>query len=278
MTVQQQLQQCSWSDVAPGWDRWRHDIERGDTAVTERLLAAAGDLRGRAVLELASGNGELAARLADEVGPDGSVLASDEAEGMVDLLVTRLRGLPQVEVARIDGGDIPAADASYDVVVCRMGLMLMPDPDRALAEVRRVLRPGGRLVAAVWGDPAGNPWLASVGMAAMMQGVVAGGPPTGPGSPFSLANPDDLRGRLAAAGFRDAEVDVVDSVRSYADARLHFDMVSVLAPPLAVALTAASEEKVAAVRAGVEALTAPYRTADGGIELPMQALLVGATA
>src|SRR4051794_39670732 len=98
MTVQQQP--ASWSDVAPGWDRWRDAIEQGDTAITERLLAAAGDLRGRSVLELASGNGELAARLSHEVGPEGSLLASDEAEGMVFLLEKRLAGLSRVEVAR----------------------------------------------------------------------------------------------------------------------------------------------------------------------------------
>jgi ubiquinone/menaquinone biosynthesis C-methylase UbiE len=276
MTVAQQ--QCTWSDVAPGWDRWRETIERGDAAITERLLAAAGDLRGRSVLELAAGNGELAARLAGEVAPGGSVVASDEAEGMVALLATRLAGLSGVAVARIDAADIPAADASYDVVVCRMGLMLVADPDRALAEARRVLRPGGRLVVATWSDPAANPWLASVGMAAMMQGLGPAGPPTGPGSPFSLADPDDLRARLAAAGFDDPVVEVVDSTRSYADAREHFDMVSVLAPPLAVALASAPPEKVAAVRAGVEALTASYRTADGGIDLPLRALVASATA
>jgi SAM-dependent methyltransferase len=156
--------------------------------------------------------------------------------------------------------------------------MLVSDPDRALDEIRRVLRPGGRLAAATWGDPAGNPWLSSVGMAAMMQGVGPGGPPKGPGSPFSLADPEDLRGRLDAAGFRDVTVEVVESTRSYADARQHFDMVSALAPPLAVALAAAADETVAAVRAGVEGLTAPYRTPDGGIDLPMRALVISASA
>lgn len=269
--------QFSWSDVAPGWDRWRETIEQGDTAITERLLDAAGPLVGRQVLELAAGNGELAARLADEIGPAGSLVASDEAEGMVKIVTTRLGGLANVEVARIDAQDIPGPDAAYDVVVCRMGLMLVPDPDRALAEIRRVLRPGGRLAAATWGEATANPWLASVGMVATVQGVLRGGPPAGPG-PFSLPDPDDLRARAAAAGFADVTVEVVETTRRYDDARQHFDMISVMAPPLAVALASAPAERVEAVRAGVEALTAPYRTPDGGLEIPMRALVVRAVA
>lgn len=270
--------QCTWSDVAPGWDRWRQTIEEGDALLTQRLLAAAGPLAGRRLLELASGNGELAARLAGEVGPEGSLVASDEAEGMVKLVTTRLGGLANTEVARIDACAIAAGDASYDVVVCRMGLMLVPDPDLALTEIRRVLRPGGRLAAATWGEASANPWLASVGMVAMMQGVVQGGPPVGPGSPFSLADPDDLRARAGAAGFAEVEVEVVETTRNYQDPREHFDMISVMAPPLAVALATARPEQVEAVRAGVEALTATYRTATGGLEIPMRALVLRAVA
>jgi ubiquinone/menaquinone biosynthesis C-methylase UbiE len=88
--------------------------------------------------------------------------------------------------------DLP--DASMDIVVFRMGLMLVTEPKRVLEECHRVLRSGGMLGVAVWAAPQHNPWLTSVGMAAMMHGLVSGGPPTGPGGPFSLADPPCSRG------------------------------------------------------------------------------------
>jgi ubiquinone/menaquinone biosynthesis C-methylase UbiE len=270
--------QCSWSDVADGWDRWRDAIEEGDAGLTAAMLARAGELSGRAVLELAAGTGELAARLAERVGVDGSLLASDEAEGMVALLTDRLDGLANVEVTRVDACAIPAPDASYDVVVCRMGLMLMSDPAAAAGEMHRVLRPGGRLVVAVWAEPAANPWLASVGMAAMIQGLVPGDPPTGPGGPFSLGDPDALRGLVEAAGFGDVRVEPVVGVRHYISTEQHVDMGTSLAPPLHAALTRATPEQRAALHQTVRQLTSAYVADDGGLDLPTKAWVVSAAA
>jgi SAM-dependent methyltransferase len=261
-----------WSSVAPEWDRLRTEIEETKAELNERFLAAGPALAGRRVLELGSGTGEFAARLAAEIGPTGTLVASDAAEGMVKLLTTRLGGLDNVETASIDARDIPLADASFDVVVFRMGLMLVEEPAVALAEIRRVLRPGGSFVTAVWGAPQDNPWMTSVGMAAMMHGLVSGGPPIGPGMPFSLADPSVLAGVVGDAGFTDVAVETVDSSRLYRSADDHFDQVRVLAPPLAAAFAAAGAEKVAAVRAAVVGLTSQYAGPDG-LRLPLRALI-----
>lgn len=261
-----------WSAVAPEWDRHRHDVELMKTKLTRQLLDALGPIDGGRVLELGAGTGELAARLADRVGPAGMVLASDVAEGMVQLLHRRLDDVGNVEVARIDATATGLPGESVDAVVFRMGLMLIPDPDDALREIRRVLRPGGRLVAAVWGPPQENPWMTAVGMAAMMHGLVQGGPPVGPGGPFSLADPVDLEKRLRGAGFSAVSVQLVDSVRVFADCDEHVDVVLALAPPLADAVRSASPDKIAALRSTVAGLDSQYRT-DGGFGLPVQALL-----
>jgi SAM-dependent methyltransferase len=272
------VSECTWSDVAPGWDRWRDRIEQGDSGITAALLAALAPLSGAWVLELAAGTGEVAARIAAEVGPKGSVLASDEADGMVKLLTARLAALENVEVDRIDACATGLADDAYDAVVCRMGLMLVADPAQAAAEIRRVLRASGRLAAAVWADPAANPWLTSVGMAAMMQGLVAGGPPTGPGGPFSLADPAALRALLEDAGFADVRVDVVDGARHYDNPEELLDMSRSLAPPLGAALDAAAPEALEAMRGTLRQLTSAYVTENGGLDLPLKALVATATA
>lgn len=266
-----------WSAVAPDWDRLRDSIETTKAGLTDRFVAALGPLAGRRVLELGAGTGELAAQLAARVGAGGSVVASDAADGMVKLLTTRVGALPNVEVARIDATGIPLEDDSIDVVAFRMGLMLVPDAAAALQEIRRVLRPGGRFVTAVWGSPQHNPWLTSVGMAAMMHGVVDGGPPVGPGTPFSLADPDALAALVTAAGFADVDVATIDGTRLFRDQDEHFDTVRVLAPPLARALAAAPAEKLAAVRQAVAGLTAQYVAPDG-LRIPLRALVCSGVA
>ena len=260
-----------WSAVAPAWDRQRANIEAMKAELTELLVADLDDLAGARVLELGSGTGEFAARLAEEVGTTGSLVATDVAEGMVALVRTRLAGVAQAEVAQVDATQIPYPDASFDAVVFRMGLMLVPEPEAALQEIRRVLRPGGRLCVAVWGAPQDNPWLTALGMAAMMHGLVQGGPPIGPGGPFSLADPDDLEKRVRNAGFGDVTVTPVGSIRHFASVDEHFELVSALAPPLAAALAAAPAETAAEVRRTFAGLVAKYVDEDG-LHLPVRAL------
>lgn len=264
--------QVDWTAVAANWARLSDRIESTKVEVTERLLAGAGDLSGRRVLELGGGTGSLARRLAELVQPGGSLLASDIADGMVDAMRHTLADRPDVEVARIDAGAIPLDTGSVDAVIMRMGLMLIVDPAPALTEIRRVLRADGVFATATWGGPQDNPWLTSVGMAAMMHGLIQGGPPVGPGGPYSLSDPVDLEKRLRGAGFTAVEVEVVDAVRHFGSPDDHFDTVAALAPPLAAALGSATDEQRAAVRQTVAGLTAQYADGDG-LHLPLRALV-----
>jgi hypothetical protein len=124
---------------------------------------------------------------------------------------------------------------------------------------------------AVWGAPQDNPWLTALGMAAMMHGLVQGGPPIGPGGPFSLADPDDLEKRVRNAGFGDVTVTPVVSTRHFASVDEHFELVSALAPPLAAALAAAPAETAAEVRRTFAGLVAKY-VDEEGLHLPVRAL------
>ena len=183
--------------------------------------------------------------------PDGSLLVSDVAAEMVALAAKHNENDPLVRVRRIDACDIDCDPASFDAVVIRMGLMLIANPARALDQIHRVLRPGGRLGAAVWGSPQANPWMASIGMAAMMTGLLQGPPPIAPGGPFSLHDPVELEKLVRGAGFAEVTVTTVDYVRRYRTADEHFDMVRVLAPPIAAAFARATPEQFEAARATV---------------------------
>ncbi|MEZ0580861.1 class I SAM-dependent methyltransferase [Nocardioides sp. MH1] len=266
-----------WSQVAEAWEARAGDIEETHGDVTRVLLEAAGIAAGDRVLELGAGTGHLAVDLAGLVGPEGRLVATDVAPGMVALITAKLAGVRQARGAVVDAAAIPGPAEEYDVVVSRMGLMFVPEPLRALQEIRRVLRPGGRLAAAVWGDMGGNPWMASVGFAAVVNGVLSGPMPTEPGGPFSLGDPDLLEKLAHDAGFAEVRVEVVELTRHYASATEHFDMVRVLAPPIAAALAVATEEQVAAVRRTAEEAVAPYAGDSGGYDVPARALVLRAS-
>ena len=261
-----------WTDAAASWDLCRGHVERMKEPLTTALLAGLKLHSGDRVLELGAGTGELALRLADRVGPKGSVIASDVAPGMVELLGRTLAGLPGIEVARLDARDTFLPDASVDVVVFRMGLMLVHEPAIALRECHRVLVPMGRLGLAVWAGPEHNPWLTCVGMAAMMHGLVGGGPPTGPGGPFSLADAAALERLVRDAGFGDITMREIEIPSTFASTDEHFETVMALAAPLASALAAAPEFTRDAVRRTAAELAGRYRT-DSGFVLPGRALL-----
>ena len=105
------------------------------------------------MLELASGPGGVGLAAAERVAPGGEVVLSDIAPEMTAIARRRAeaRGLTNVQARELDLEQIDEPDASYDVVLCREGIMLVPDPARAAREIARVLRPGGRVGLAVGG-------------------------------------------------------------------------------------------------------------------------------
>ncbi|WP_159538257.1 class I SAM-dependent methyltransferase [Aeromicrobium sp. 9AM] len=263
-----------WSSVAASWEAHSAGIEETSATVTEALLAAAAIAPGENVLELSAGTGHLATHLVELVGPDGSLVASDVAPEFVAVLERRLANAPTASVATIDAAAIAGPPAAHDAVVCRMGLMFVPEPVEALREIRRVLRPGGRLAATVWGTPDNNPWMVSVGFATMMTGLLNGPMPTEPGGPFSLGDPDELEKLAREAGFGDVSVEVVSYTRRYASADELFDMVRVLAPPIAAALANASPQQLAAARTTAADFITQYRCDDGSYDVPACALVL----
>lgn len=261
-----------WTHVAAGWDTHRDHVEAAKAPVTRELLAQL-DLRpGERVLELGAGTGDLAVKLAELVGPAGSVVATDVAPGMVALVRRTTAGLANVEVAQLDALDITLPAESVDAVVFRMGLMFADRPEVALRECLRVLAPAGRLGLAVWAGPEHNPWMTCVGMSAMMHGLVSGGPPTGPGGVFSLGDPAALERVVRTAGFEELTLREVDVTITFADADAHFEHVSALAGPLALVIAAADEDQRAAVRRTAADAVERFQTADG-IALPGRALV-----
>ena len=263
----------NWTDVALAWDRHIDDVDCRSTDATQALVAGVSIRAGDRVLEFAAGPGSLGSTWSQLVGPMGTVVLSDIAPGMVDIARRRNAPLSNVEVAVLDASAIDRPDRSFDVVTCRMGLMFTPAPAVALGEIERVLAPGGRFGALTWGPLEHNPWMTCVGMAAMINGIVSGGPPVGPGGIFSLGDPTVLEALATSAGFADVAVAEFPTTFKAESIDAHVERVSALAGPFASAFAAASAEQLDAVRQTAAQLAAAYMTNDG-VAIPGEALLV----
>jgi ubiquinone/menaquinone biosynthesis C-methylase UbiE len=148
--LQRRVQRYGWDKAAAYYEPfWARQL----APAQERLLALAALRPGEQVLELAAGTGLVTFPVAEAVGPGGRVVATDISEAMVTQLgaAAAARGLVQVSTERTDAEDLRWEDGSFDAVLCALGLMYVADPGTCLRQSWRVLRAGGRMVAAVWG-------------------------------------------------------------------------------------------------------------------------------
>jgi SAM-dependent methyltransferase len=257
-----------WASVAGAWAEHADYVEARGAPITERMLELTLPQPGERVLELACGTGSVGLAAAPRVVPGGEVVVSDVVAEMTAIASARadVLGLENVSTRVLDLEQIGEPDGSYDVVLCREGLMLVPDPARAAAEIRRILRPGGRAAIAVWGPRARNPWLGLVFETVSAQ-LGAQTPPPGIPHPFALDDSDRLAGLLADAGLSDVAVGEVPTPYHASSFEQWWDRSCALAGPLARKLASLPEPASQALRARAREAGAAYATPDG-LEFP----------
>src|SRR5213079_1352865 len=167
-------------------------------------------------LELGAGTGETGFAAARLIGDGGRLISTDLPPGMVEVAKRRAAelGIGNAEFRVVDAEHIPLETDSVDGVLCRWGYMLMPDPAAALAETKRVLRPGGRLAFSVWSSGARNPWISLAGRILAAHGHM---PPPDPGEPgmFVLGDEEPLRRLVENAGFANVRTEDVSVHNDY---------------------------------------------------------------
>jgi SAM-dependent methyltransferase len=263
-----------WARVAAGWAEHADYADARGAQSAERMLDLAQVGTGDRVLELACGPGGLGFAAAERVGPGGEVVLTDVAEEMTAIAAARAvqLGVGNVAFRRLDLERIDEPNASYDVVLCREGLMFAVEPDRAVAEIRRVLRPGGRAAVAVWSARERNPWLGLM-MDVVSAHTGAPVPPPGIPGPFALGDPGVLRRMLGDAGFADRRVGELSVPLRAASFDEWWGRTTALAGPLAAILAAMPEDAVQALRESARAAVRPYETASGGLDFPGETLI-----
>jgi enediyne biosynthesis protein CalE5 len=265
-----------WASVAPAWGEYADYADTRGAPVTAKLLELSAPRPGERVLELACGPGGVGIAAAQLVGPDGEVVLSDIAAEMTAIAAARAAalGLGNVRTLTLDLDQLAQPDQAYDVVLCREGLMFALDPARAVAEIRRVLRPGGRAAIAVWGPRARNPWLGLVFDAVGAQLGMPVPPPGIPG-PFALDDPDRLDRLLAGARLADVVVTEVPTPLRDTSVDAWWTRTSALAGPLAKRLAVLPEPARRQLRDRLADAARPYQTPTG-LEFPGVSLLAAA--
>ena len=200
-----------WEDAADAWHRWGPTLEAWLGEATERMLDRAAVTDGSRVLDVAAGAGGQTLVAARRAGSTGKVVATDISATILTYATKAAAeaGLTNVETLEADGEHLEELPTgSFDAVISRVGLIYLPDQQRALAGMHRVLRDGGRIAAVVYSTADRNPFF-SVPVSIIRERAQLPAPLPGQPGPFSLGAPGVLEAALTDAGFRDITVDVV---------------------------------------------------------------------
>jgi ubiquinone/menaquinone biosynthesis C-methylase UbiE len=208
-----QTTRAQWESAAEAWDRWSPLLAEWLGPATDAMLDMAAAAPGARVLDVAAGAGEQTLAAARRVGTNGYVLATDISPAILRFALDAARqaGLANVETKELDGERLDTLpEASFDAAISRVGLIYFPDQQRALAGIRRALKPGGRFAAVVYSTPEKNAFF-SIPVGIIRRRAQLPPPLPGQPGPFSLGGEGVLAKALAQAGFKDVAVRSVDS-------------------------------------------------------------------
>jgi SAM-dependent methyltransferase len=195
-----------WTTGAAAWRKWHPQLLVMGQAATEAIVRAAQITPGMQVLDLASGTGEPALSLAEAVGSQGHVTATDLVPEMLMAAEenARERGLANLAFKPADAEALPFPDQTFDAVTCRFGVMFFPNLGQALREIHRVLKPDCRAIFVAYGPLEQNPYfMTTVGV--FMKHVQLPPPPPGAPTPFTFAKGGTLSAALRESGFRQVQ-------------------------------------------------------------------------
>jgi SAM-dependent methyltransferase len=199
-----------WQDAAEAWHRWGPTLRSWLGQATERMLDLARVAEGNRVLDVAAGAGDQSFAAAWRVGPRGHVLATDLSPAILEFAASdaRARGVSNLTTEVMDGEELALERESFDVVMSCVGLIYFPDQKKALKHMHRVLVPGGRVAALVWGPGESNAFF-STPVSIMRRRAKLGPPLPGQPGPFSLSSRETISRLYETAGFVDVTFELV---------------------------------------------------------------------
>jgi SAM-dependent methyltransferase len=267
-----------WNDDAgTRWAKWQEQIDAAFAPITAAAIASADPRNGEAALDIGCGCGATVLGLARGVGSSGRVVGVDVSQPMLAVAESRVRAaeLTNVTLLLSDASNHAFEPATFDFAFSRFGVMFFENPADAFANVRRALRPHGRIAFVCWRSLGENPWF-RVPRDAVLP-LVPEPPkldPEAPG-PMSFADPDRVRRVLAAAGYRDVRIDAFDTRVSLGEKANAIDFLLQIGPASRLLDGADPGTRAKAGERIAEALRL-YETT-GGIELDAAIWVVSAS-
>ena len=193
-----------WQSAAQAWNDWGPLLRAWLGPATEIMLDMAAIEPGNRVLDVAAGAGDQTLQTATRVGPAGRVLATDISPNILAFAEANARnaGLGNVDTKVLDGEELDVPEGAFDAVISRVGLIYFPDQQKALAGMKRALKPGGRVAAIVYSTPENNKFF-SIPVSIIRRRADLPPPLPGQPGPFSLGGPGVLEETFRKAGFRE---------------------------------------------------------------------------
>jgi ubiquinone/menaquinone biosynthesis C-methylase UbiE len=267
-----QRARMEWSAAAPGWKKYGKDMFKWLAPVSDQLIRSAGITSGQTVLDVATGTGQPALTIAKIVGQNGKVIGVDLSPEMIEVAKEEAahQGLTNAFFKVVKDESLSMfSDNTFDSVVCRNGLMFMPDPVKALKAFLRVLKPGGKASVTVWGSPDKSPVMAVVmktiskHVPDMKQPSAAAASGT-PGGPFSIPSVDMLRDYFLKGGFFNFNAEKIEVTVAQTDtAEQLWQGMTEVTGFLVILLSKMPEEKKLAIKKDViEALRKIFPSSD----------------
>jgi ubiquinone/menaquinone biosynthesis C-methylase UbiE len=267
----------NWDSVAASWQKWWKTIERGAEKVTRRLIELADVRSGSIVLDVATGVGEPAITAANQVGETGHVLATDISHQMLRIAKERAASLGIQNVIEFREGDVETIElqsSTFDAVLCRWGLMFLPDLKAGLSNINRSLKEGGHLAASVWAAPA-HDTLSDLTIKTVMKETNSLPPPPGTPGPFSLSDENSLKNSFLASGFKDLALERMNVSFDF-DSRTDFTaFIFETSGPLLKLMTNQTPERRGEIKDGITEVAMSYTdNITGKVKFGNEAILI----
>lgn len=265
---------AEWDAHAQGWNDAGATVRQWLREATDAMIDLANIRSGARVLDVAAGAGDQTLDIAKRVGPQGSVLAVDLSPTILALAGENARraGYRNIETMAADGEKLEVAPATFDAAVCRLGLMLFPDPGNGLRAIARALKPGAMACTIVFSSPDTNPCVAILMSNALKH---AGLPPRDPfqaGGLFSLGKPGLIDGLFREAGFTRVATTRLSAPFRLPSVKHYLQFIRTSASPVLQILGQLDDGARAAAWAEIEHKLSAFNT-PGGWEGPNELLL-----
>lgn len=263
-----------WNQHAKGWSDKSAVIRDWLHEPTAAMIEMADVRPGMRVLDIAAGAGDQTLDLAKRVGPTGCVLATDLSPVILEFAKSRAQsaGYNNVETQVADGESLRVADASFDAVVCRLGLMFYPNPGQNAREIFRALKPGGSACTVVFSSPDKNPCIAILVSTALKHAGLPPPDPYQPGGLLSLGKPGLIDELFRNAGFSRVATTRIAAPFRLPSVKDYLDFIRTSASPIVALLSRLDDGARAAAWAEIEDKLSAFNTA-GGWEGPNELLL-----